>query len=574
MSTLKKILKLIKPYRFAVALTVLLSAASVVTSLLIPILIGRGVDLILGAGRVDFERLMPILAEVAVLACATGVLQWVIGAVNNRVSFGTVHRLRDMAFERLQRLPLSYLDSHSQGDTVSRIITDADQVADGLLLGFSQLFTGAATILGTLIFMLRLHAGIALIVVLVTPVSIVVSRFIAKNTFDMFRMQSQVRGEQTAFTDEAVDGMKVIRAFSRENAAMERFDEINGRLEKYSLRATFFSSMVNPSTRLINNIVYLLVCLVGGASVIGGGLTVGALTGLLSYATQYARPFNDISGVITEFQNALACAARLFELIEQPDEPADGDGELNASGEVSLSHVRFSYSPEKPLIRDLSLEVSPGMRVAIVGPTGCGKTTLINLLMRFYDVQGGVIRAGGDDIRTLSRRSLRRGFGMVLQDTWLKSGTIRDNIVIGKPEASDEEVIAAAKAAHAHSFIRRLPNGYDTVITEGGDGLSQGQKQLLCITRVMLAPPPMLILDEATSSIDTRTEHRIQSAFARLTAGRTSFIVAHRLSTVKNADLILVMRDGDIIETGNHETLMQKGGFYAVLYNSQFDTEV
>ena len=550
----------------------LFSAASVVSTLYIPILIGRGIDCIVGAGRVDFVHLKPILIEVIIVACTTAVLQWLINTINNRITFKTVRDIRNAAFEKIQELPFAYLDSHPSGEIVSRVIADADQFADGLLLGFTQLFTGIVTIIGTLIFMLTIHVGITFIVVVLTPLSFFMAKFIAKRTYSMFREQSQTRGEQTAFIDEIIGNQKTVKAFSREKPSIEKFDEINDRLEKCSLRATFYSSLTNPCTRFINSLVYTGVGLGGALIAVGGGISIGSLTCFLSYANQYTKPFNEISGVITEFQNALACAARLFELIHEQPQSADGSLVLkDTQGNVELENVSFSYSPERELIKDLNLNVKSDQRIAIVGPTGCGKTTVINLLMRFYDVDRGNITVDGENIQKLTRRSLRRSYGMVLQDTWLKTGTIRENIVMGKPDASDEEVVAAAKAAHSHSFIKRLPKGYDTVISEGGEGLSQGQRQLLCITRIMLCLPPMLILDEATSSIDTRTEVRIQKAFARMMEGRTTFIVAHRLSTIREADVILVMRDGNIIEQGNHTDLLQKNGFYAKLYNSQFE---
>ncbi len=571
-STLREIFIYLKPYTLLSILSVLFSAASVVMTLYIPILIGHGIDCIIGAGKVDFFRLNPILLEVIIIACATAVLQWLVNTINNRITFKTVRDIRNAAFNKIQELPFAYLDSHPSGEIVSRVIADADQFADGLLLGFTQLFTGVVSIVGTLIFMLTIHVGITFIVVALTPLSFFMAKFIAKRTYSMFREQSQTRGEQTAFIDEIIGNQKTVKAFSREKPSIEKFDKINDRLEKCSLKATFYSSLTNPCTRFINSLVYTGVGLGGALIAVGGGISVGSLTCFLSYANQYTKPFNEISGVITEFQNALACAARLFELIHEKSQPADGSITAeNICGNVTLQHVSFSYSPERELIKDLNLNVKSGQRIAIVGPTGCGKTTVINLLMRFYDVDGGKITVDGENVQKLTRRSLRRSFGMVLQDTWLKTGTVRENIVMGKPDASDEEVIAAAKAAHSHSFIKRLPNGYDTVISEGGEGLSQGQRQLLCITRIMLCLPPMLILDEATSSIDTRTEIRIQKAFARMMEGRTTFIVAHRLSTIREADVILVMRDGNIIEQGNHVDLLQKNGFYAKLYNSQFE---
>lgn len=571
-NTLKEILLYLKPYSVLIILSVLFSAVSVVLTLYIPILVGRAIDLIIGKGNVDFKRLVPMLITIAAVAAATALLQWIINTINNRITFKTVRDMRGAAFEKIQELPFSYLDAHRSGDIVSRVIADADQFAEGLLLGFTQLFTGIATIVGTLIFMLSIHVGITLIVILLTPVSIFIAKFIASRTYSMFKAQSQTRGEQTAFIDEIIGNQKTVKAFLREKQSLETFDEINERLEKCSLKATFYSSLTNPTTRFVYNLVYAGVALGGALTALGGGITIGSLTCFLSYANQYTKPFNEISGVITEFQNALACAARLFELINEKPQSRDGSRILeNAMGNVTLSNVDFSYSPERTLIQNLNLNVRPGHRIAIVGPTGCGKTTVINLLMRFYDVNSGEISVDGENIQALTRKSLRRSYGMVLQDTWLKTGTIRENITMGKPDATDEEVINAAKAAHAHSFIKRLPNGYGTVISEGGEGLSQGQKQLLCITRIMLCLPPMLILDEATSSIDTRTEIRIQKAFSRMMEGRTTFIVAHRLSTIREADVILVMRSGNIVEQGNHTELLEKGGFYAELYNSQFE---
>lgn len=514
-----------------------------------------------------------ILKKMAVVILLTAVTQWIMNICNNKIVYSIIQDIRKKAFRRLEELPLKYLDAHSHGDIVSRVVADVDQFADGLLIGFTQLFTGVITILGTLFFMLSVNVGITVVVVVITPVSLFVASFIAKKTFSMFKLQSETRGEQTALINEMIGNQKVVQAFNREDETLEKFDEINGRLEKCSLRAIFFSSLTNPCTRFVNSLVYTGVGLTGAFAVLRGGLSVGQLTCFLSYANQYTKPFNEISGVITELQNALACAARIFELIEEePQEPDAKDAVIleNAEGKINLDHVSFSYVPDKRLIEDLNLSVTPGQRIAIVGPTGCGKTTIINLLMRFYDVDQGSISVDGANIQDITRKSLRTSYGMVLQETWLKRGTIRDNITVGKPDATEEEIIAAAKASHAHSFIRRLPNGYDTVIGEDGGSLSGGQKQLLCITRVMLSLPPMLILDEATSSIDTRTEIKIQKAFATMMEGRTSFIVAHRLSTIQNADVILVMKDGHIIEQGNHEQLLAKGGFYAQLYNSQF----
>ncbi len=571
-STLKQILIYLKPYLWLIILSVIFSAVSVVLTLYIPILIGRGIDLIVDTGNVDFNGLLPILIQIVIIAAVTALLQWLINTINNRITFKTVRDIRNAAFEKIQCLPFSFLDSHPSGEIVSRVIADADQFADGLLLGFTQLFTGIVTIIGTLIFMLSIHAGITLIVVVLTPLSFFMAKFIASRTYSMFKLQSATRGEQTAFIDEIIPNQKTVKAFSRETQCLEKFDEINERLEKCSLKATFYSSLTNPCTRFINSLVYTGVGLGGALIAVSGGITVGALTCFLSYANQYTKPFNEISGVVTEFQNALACAARLFELIDQKPQSKDGTRVLSdTSGNVVIDNVSFSYSPNRELIKNLNLKVDPGLKIAIVGPTGCGKTTLINLLMRFYDVNKGEIKVDGININEITRASLRRSYGMVLQDTWLKTGTIRENIIMGKPDATEQQIVDAAKAAHSHSFIKRLPNGYDTVISEGGEGLSQGQRQLLCITRIMLSLPPMLILDEATSSIDTRTEIRIQKAFAQMTEGRTTFIVAHRLSTIREADMILVMKDGNIIEQGNHETLLAANGFYAKLYNSQFE---
>ena len=574
MAALKKVLRYIKKYRFLVALSILLAAVTVAATLYIPILTGNAVDLIVGPGQVDFAGIFRILVQVGVIILIAALAQWVMSLLNNRITYRVVRDIRNEAFHKLQALPLSYLDSHPTGQIVSRIIADVDQFADGLLMGFTQLFTGVITILGTLGFMLSVSGPITAVVVFITPVSLLVAAFIAKRTYAMFRLQSQVRGEQTGFVEEMVGGQKVVQAFRHEGEAMERFDQLNEELRKCSLRAIFFSSITNPSTRFVNSLVYTGVGIVGALSVIGGGLSVGQLSAFLSYANQYTKPFNEISGVVTELQNALACAGRVFELIEERPQVPDAPGARvleNAQGSVSIQDVAFSYRPEQPLLEDFHLEVKPGQRVALVGPTGCGKTTVINLLMRFYDVNQGSIQVEGTDIRQITRKSLRKNYGMVLQDTWLKAGTIRENIAYGKPQATLEEVVEAAKAAHAHSFIKRLPQGYDTVIGEDGGGISQGQKQLLCIARVMLCLPPMLILDEATSSIDTRTEVRIQKAFQRMMEGRTSFIVAHRLSTIRDADVILVMKDGHIIEQGDHQSLLAKGGFYAELYNSQFD---
>ena len=575
MKTLRRVLRYLKKRWHMLAASIVLAAASVAGTLYVPILVGNAIDCILGSGAVAHAQIMTLLSRVAAVAGITALLQWLMSDLNNRITFGVVRDVRRDAFEKLQILPLSYLDAHPSGELVSRIIADADQFADGLLMGFTQLFTGVVTILGTLFFMLRIHWIIALVVVVLTPLSLFAAKFIAGRTYSMFKLQSATRGEQTAHMDEMIMNQKVVQAFSHEAESLEKFDEINGRLEKAALRATFFSSLTNPVTRFVNSVVYAAVALTGALAAVGGGITIGSLSTLLSYANQYTKPFNEISGVVTELQNALACAARIFAVIDEPAQTPDAPDAAELSdvkGSVELRHAAFSYVPDKRLIEDLSLTVRPGQRIAIVGPTGCGKTTLINLLMRFYDVDGGEIDVEGTDIRKLTRRSLRASYGMVLQDTWLRSGTIRENICMGKPDATDGEMIAAAKAAHADSFIRRLPDGYDTVITEDGGSLSQGQKQLLCITRVMLCLPPMLILDEATSSIDTRTELHIQAAFARMMQGRTSFIVAHRLSTIREADVILVMKDGHIVEQGRHAELLRKNGFYARLYNSQFES--
>ena len=573
-TTLRRVLKNLKQYRIALVLSLLFAAGFVALSLIIPLLTGQAIDEILGKGEVNRDRVVTVIIAIAVCTVAAALCQWLMNILNNRITYGMVKRLRRDAFAKLQRLPLSYLDSHSVGDTVSRMMTDVEQFADGLLMGFTQFFTGVLTILGTLVIMLVIQPGVAAVVILITPLSLFVAAFIAKKTFSMFQLQSKTRAEQTAMIDEYVGNHKVVLSFGREDEAIEEFNEINERLGKCALRATFFSSLTNPSTRFVNNIVYAGVALVGALLCIGGGtFSVGQLTVFLSYANQYTKPFNEISGVLTELQNALACISRLFELMDETEVPADAENARvleQADGTVSLDGVAFSYSPDRELIKDLNLHVKAGERVAIVGPTGCGKTTVINLLMRFYDVCDGSIKVSGTDIRDITRASLRANWGMVLQDTWLRNATVRENICMGNPDATDEEMIAAAKAAHAHSFIKRLPNGYDTVLGEGGGSLSQGQKQLLCIARIMLALPPMLILDEATSSIDTRMELKIQNAFAEMMKGRTSFIVAHRLSTIESADTILVMRDGKIIEQGNHRELLAKDGFYAHLYNSQF----
>ena len=572
-STLKKVLGRIARYRLNAVLSILLSAVYVGLSLYVPILAGRAIDNIIAPGSVDYAQIMLELTKIAVVAAIAALAQWLMNIINNSMTYNVVKDMRTEAFDRLMKLPLSYIDAHPYGETVSRIIADVDQFADGLLLGFSQLFTGILTIIGTLIFMLSVNAPITLAVVILTPLSLFVARFIARRTHSMFARQGEDRAEQTAFVEEMIGNQKVVQAFAHEQANEERFDEINKRLSESSLQAIFYSSITNPATRFINSLVYAAVGLTGAFAAVAGSITVGGLSAFLSYANQYTKPFNEISGVITEFQNALVCAERIFALIEEPtEEPDAADARVleHAEGIVRANAVAFSYVADRPLIKCLDLDVKSGERVAIVGPTGCGKTTLINLLMRFYDVNAGSISVDGTDIRNITRHSLRRNYGMVLQERWLKEGTIRNNIVMGKPDAMEEEIIAAAKAAHSHGFITRLPKGYDTVIGEDGGSLSQGQKQLLCITRVMLCLPPMLILDEATSSIDTRTEQHIQHAFAQLMQGRTSFIVAHRLSTIKNADMILVMKDGDIIEKGKHDELVARGGFYAALYNSQF----
>ncbi len=572
-STLKKVLRRLKPHTFAIVLSLISAAVSVVMSLYIPVLIGRAIDCIVEAGKVDFSLMKGYLMGVAICALAAGIVQWGMREINNRITFQVTRDIRDEAFRHIQVLPLSYLDQQSQGDLVSRVIADVDTFADGLLMGFTQFFSGVMTILGTLIIMLSIHPIIAVVVILVTPLSLVVAGFIAKRTYSMFTLQSSTRGELTGLVDEAIGQIKVVRAFGHEAASLEKFDEVNGRLDKASLQAVFFSSLTNPCTRFVNSVVYALVALTGALFCLSGGISVGSLTILLNYANQYTKPFNEISGVVTELQNALACAGRVLELIEAPartPEPVHPRKPEKTQGSLEIQDLKFSYTPDKPLIDDFNLSVKPGQRIAIVGPTGCGKTTFINLLMRFYDPQGGTIQLDGVNTRDMTRTDLRHSVGMVLQDTWLKAGTIRDNIAMGKPEATMEEVVAAAKQAHAHSFIKRLPQGYDTVIGESGGSLSQGQKQLLCIARVMLCLPPMLFLDEATSSIDTRTEIRIQKAFDTMMQGRTTFIVAHRLSTIREADVILVMKDGHIIEQGDHESLLRQGGFYAKLYESQF----
>lgn len=571
--TLRRVLGFLKPYWFWLLASMILAVVTVALTLYIPILTGNAVDLIVAPGKVDFAALSPLLSRIALIAAATAVFQWLMNLCNNRITFCAVRDIRAAAFRQLQVLPVAYLDGHSAGDTVSRMIADVDQFSDGLLMGFTQLFTGVITIAGTFFFMLSVNMSITLVVVLVTPVSLLVAAFIAKKTYSMFTLQSVTRGEQTTIINEMIGGQKTVRAFGHEKAAMDQFDDVNARLTKYSLRAIFFSSITNPATRFVNGLVYAGVGIVGALSAIAGGISVGQLTCFLSYANQFTKPFNEISGVVTELQNALACAGRVFALIDQKPETPDVPDAASPEafrGQVSLRDVEFAYAPEQRLIDGLNLEVKPGQRIAIVGPTGCGKTTLINLLMRFYDVRSGEIDVDGQDIRSLTRKSLRSCFGMVLQDTWLKSATVRENLAMGRPDAEDAEIEEAAKLAHAHSFILRLPQGYDTVMENGGESLSQGQKQLLCIARVMLCRPPMLILDEATSSIDTRTELKVQSAFARLMEGRTSFIVAHRLSTIREADVILVMQDGRIIEQGDHTSLMAKNGFYTHLYNSQF----
>lgn len=572
-STLKKVLKRIQKYWVLVLLSLVMAAATVLLTLYLPILTGEAVDGIIAKGLVNFTGIFRILRTMILVILGTAIFQWIMNLINNHITYHVVQDIRKEAFDKLESLPLRYIDSHSYGDIVSRMIADVDQFAEGLLMGFTQLFSGVLTIMGTLLFMFRINPKITLVVVIFTPLSLFVAAFIAKRTYSMFKKQSETRGEQTTLIEEMVGNLKVVKAFGQEAENQEKFDEINERLQKYSLNAIFFSSLVNPSTRFINSTIYAGICITGAVLALQGGITVGQLTSFLSYVNQYTKPFNEISGVVTELQNALACAARVFELIEEESEIPEKEGAVklsDAQGEISLSHVSFSYTKEKKLIEDFNLSVKPGQRIAIVGPTGCGKTTLINLLMRFYDVDQGSIQVDGTDIRDLTRGSLRKNYGMVLQDTWIRHGTIRENIIIGKPKATEEEIIAAAKASHAHEFIKRLPKGYDTVLGEDGGNLSQGQKQLLCITRVMLCLPPMLILDEATSSIDTRTEIKIQQAFTRMMEGRTSFIVAHRLSTIREADKILVMKDGNIIEQGDHEELMAQEGFYAQLYNSQF----
>lgn len=571
--TVKKVIIRIKKYLVFLILSIIMATITVASSLYVPILVGNAIDYIIGPSNVNFRLIAQILAEIGVVIGITALSQWIMNICNNKITYHVTRDIRDEAIEKIEHLPLKYIDGHSYGEIVSRVIADVDQFADGLLMGFTQFFSGVMTILGTLGFMLSINVKITLVVVLITPVSFFVASFIAKRTYKMFKLQSETRGEQTALIDEMIGGQKVVSAYCHEEEAVRQFDEINDRLQKYSLNAIFFSSITNPSTRFVNSLVYAGVAVTGAISAIYGRLTVGQLSCFLSYANQYTKPFNEISGVVTELQNAIACASRVFELIEEEPEAAESSNAVNlenVDGRVDLNDVEFSYVPDKKLIEDFNLHVKKGQKIAIVGPTGCGKTTIINLLMRFYDVNSGSIDVSGVDIRELTRRSLRAGYGMVLQDTWLKSGTIRENIIMGRPDATDGEIIEAAKAAHSHGFIKRLPNGYDTVIGEDGGSLSQGQKQLLCITRVMLCHPPMLILDEATSSIDTRTEIKIQNAFNKLMEGRTSFIVAHRLSTIQSADVILVMKDGHIIEQGNHEELLAKNGFYKKLYESQF----
>lgn len=571
--TVKKIFKYLTHYKLSIIFSLLFAFITVAGQLAIPVLQGKAIDRIIGAGNVDIKGIITILIIIAVTVAATALFQWIMNVINNKITYSIVRDIRKDAFEKLQILPVNYVDTHPAGEIVSKVIADVDQFADGLLMGFTQFFTGIMTIIGTLVFMFIYDWKITMVVVLVTPASFFIASFIAKRTYNMFKKQSEARGEQTSLIDEMIGNEKIVQAYSMEDNSLDRFDEINGKLQKYSLDATFFSSLSNPSTRFVNNVVYALVAFVGAFSVMRGGLTVGSLSALLSYANQYMKPFNEISGVVTELQNAIACAGRVIDLIDETPMKKDPDNELvvkDGEGKIDLEDVCFSYDKSKELIKNFNLHVKPGERVAIVGPTGCGKTTVINLLMRFYDVDSGNIKIEDVDINDVTKKSLRSNYGMVLQETWLKSGTIKENIITGRADATDEEIVAAAKAAHAHGFIKRLPNGYDTVIGEDGGNLSQGQKQLLCIARVMLCLPPMLILDEATSSIDTRTEMKIQHAFSIMMEGRTSFIVAHRLSTIKSADIIIVMKDGNIIEQGNHEELLAKGGFYSVLYNSQF----
>lgn len=568
---MKRILRFIKPYSLFLIISFVCAAISVAAQLLVPILCGDAIDYMIGKGRVDFDSVKTMVIAIAAATAITALAQWVLAVCNNKITFSVSRDLRNASINKIQKLPLSYLDAHPSGDLVSRVIADVDTFADGLLMGFTQLFTGVLTIIGTLGFMVSVNPLVTLVVVCLTPLSLFVANFIAKHTYQHFQRQTAVRGEQTAYINEMIEGMKVVQAFGYEERSLEKFDEVNGRLQETSLKAVFYSSLTNPCTRFVNNLVYAAVGLSGALYAVVGGITVGQLSIFLSYANQYSKPFNEISSVVTELQNAMACADRVFQLLDEEDQVREKSAVLSSDGHVSLEHVSFRYVSDRPLIENFTLDVKPGQRIAIVGPTGCGKTTLINLLMRFYDVNGGRILVAGEDIRDVTRKSLRQNYGMVLQETWLKAGTIRENIAYGKPDATDEEVIAAAKASYAHSFIKRLPDGYDTMIAEDGGNISQGQKQLLCIARVMLCLPPMLILDEATSSIDTRTEIRIQAAFARMMEGRTSFIVAHRLSTIREADVILVMKDGHIIEQGDHDSLMAENGFYAHLYNSQFE---
>ena len=574
-SSIKRVLKYIKKYSALLIISILLSICTVGLTLYIPIIIGDAIDKIIGAGMVDFDTVFDLLLNVVIISLIIAALQWIMNTINNKITYNVTRDVRDEAFNKLSSLPLSYVDSRPSGEIVSRVISDVDQLAEGLLMGFTQFFTGVATIIGTLVFMLTISPIITVVVVVLTPLSLVVASFISKRTYSLFKAQSEARARQTAIINESIGNLKVVKAFSHEDESLEEFDKSNEKLKTASVKAIFYSSLVNPTTRFVNALVYAGVALVGALIVMGNfgtAITVGALSCFLSYANQYAKPFNEISGVVTELQNALACASRVFELIDEKPEAAEGNAVLGeAQGNISLENVEFSYTPDKPLIKDLNLDVKSGQRIAIVGPTGCGKTTLINLLMRFYDVCGGSISVDGQDVRDITRHSLRKNYGMVLQDTWLMGGTVKENIALGKPNATDEEIIEAAKASHAHGFIKKLPQGYDTVISEELGGLSQGQKQLLCISRIMLSLPPMLILDEATSSIDTRTELKIQNAFASLMKGRTSFIVAHRLSTIKEADLILVMNKGNIVETGNHQELLDKKGFYYNLYHSQFE---
>lgn len=570
LAVMKRILQFTKPYTLFIVISFIGSAISVAAQLLVPIFCGNAIDYMIGKGQVDYKGVGTILLSIAIATLVTAFAQWLMAVCNNKITYGVSKDLRNQAIAKIQRLPLAYLDRHPTGDLVSRMIADVDAFSDGLLMGFTQLFTGVITIVGTLGFMLSVNPLVTLVVVALTPISLFVASFIAKHTYQYFQRQTKARGEQTAYINEMMDGMKVVQAFGYETDSMEKFKELNQELKEASMHAVFYSSLTNPCTRFVNNLVYAAVGLVGAMYAVAGGISIGQLSIFLSYANQYAKPFNDISSVVTELQNAIACADRVFVLLDEPDQIQEKMGILETDGHVQWEQVSFRYVEDRPLIEDFSLDVKPGQRIAIVGPTGCGKTTLINLLMRFYDVNGGTIKIAGQDIYDVTRSSLRSSFGMVLQETWLKKGTIRENICYGKPEATQEEIVAAAKASHADSFIRRLPNGYDTVIAEDGGNLSQGQKQLLCIARVMLSLPPMLILDEATSSIDTRTEIKIQSAFAKMMEGRTSFIVAHRLSTIREADVILVMKDGHIIEQGNHACLMAQNGFYANLYNSQF----